>query len=95
MALKMKEATGRDMKSLRESPLIEPLYLHIFEWFEDLSYARFNYVGMDFAFAPILQSEVQAYMQLHHITPHPDELKLLRGIDSIFLELMNKKDEKK
>lgn len=89
------QATGREGKSLRNKPTIDPLLAHIFEWFEGLSRSRFNYVGMDFAFAPLQPTEIEAYMRLKQVTPHPVEFDLLNAVDSIFLELMNKRDEKK
>lgn len=94
-SMKAYRATGREGKSLREKPTIDPLLAHIFEWFEGLSRSRYNYVGMEFAFAPLRPTEIEAYMRLKQVTPHPIEFDLLNAVDSIFLELMNKRDDKK
>lgn len=75
---------------MREKPLIDPLFLHVFEWFTDLNKTRFNYVGMDFALAPLQPQNILAYMQLRQVIPHPDEFSLLCDMDSIYLELLNK-----
>lgn len=74
--------------------MIDPLLIHVFEWFTDLNKTRFNYVGMDFAFAPLQPQNILAYMQLKQIAPHPIEFDLLCDVDSIYLELMNKKEAK-
>lgn len=74
---------------LKDPPAIPPEFIHIWEWFEDLNATRFNYVGMAFAFAPLNYTEIRSYFDLHFISAHPDEIRILKLFDGVFLSVMN------
>lgn len=89
MHLSAYRATGIASDELLNPPNIPPEFQHLWDWFEDLSQSRINYVGMSFAFAPIQFSEIKAYLDLIGASISKDELNILKMFDSAFLEVMN------
>lgn len=91
--LDLYEQLGVVSKELEEPPSISGAFSHVKDWFEDLSFARINYVGMAFAYAPIQISEIESYLRLKRIEYHTVEIDVLLMLDRIFLSIMNKSEK--
>ncbi len=91
--LDLYDQLGVVSEELKEPPIISGAFSHIKDWFEDLSFARINYVGMAFAYAPIQISEIESYLKLKRIKYHVVEIDVLLMLDRIFLSIMNKSEK--
>lgn len=67
-------------------PEIPADLVYLWRWFLDLNGAR---QGSGFGPSPISWGELNAYFRLHDIDPAAWELKLLRRLDHLALEVMS------
>lgn len=70
------------------SKTVNPNHIRIWGWFEDLIDCR------DAPISPINMCDMGAYFGLMWIKPSSEEISILRLIDKVFIETVNKNDKK-
>lgn len=70
------------------SKTVNPNHIRVWGWFEDLIDCR------DTPISPINMRDIAAYFGLMWIKPIPEEINILRLIDKVFIETVNKNEKK-